>query len=252
MLGFMTMTGVIGLLNIRNLQLKIVFPDEIYAGVPTQLALQLQCRGGLFPAYLLDVFLCGKIVAFPVLKRDGGETRHLMITFNERGRGKVDLPHVASPFPIGFFVRALPLPVAADFLVFPAPRRQPDLGADSGRRSRGELELARKGGEGELFSISDYSGSESLRQIHWRLSARHDSLKVKQFAAIGGEPVIVNLNELPGDIETRLGTAAYLINRSHRAGRPVGLKIEGRLIPPAHSRRHRLQLLGELALHDSH
>jgi uncharacterized protein (DUF58 family) len=44
--------------------------------------------------------------------------------------------------------------------------------------------------------------------------------------------------------------AAHLINRLYRAGRPVGLKIADTLIPPAHSRPHRLRLLRELALYD--
>jgi uncharacterized protein (DUF58 family) len=251
MLGFMSITGIIGLGNIRNLQLSIHVPDEIYAGLPTQLTVKLRCRGGLFPAYLLQLILCGRSIDVPVLNRGEGATAHLMVTFDHRGRGGIDTPHVLSPFPIGFFVRSLPLPVATDFIVFPAPLRPTLETDDAGRRSRGETELPRAGSGGDLYSINDYTGRESLRQVHWRLSARHDTLKVKQYGAAAGTPVVVDLAQLQGTTETRLGVATHLINRLHRSGRAVGLKIGGETIPPAHGRAHRLRLLKELALHDS-
>lgn len=250
MLGFMSMTGIIGWLNIRNLRLTIRCPDEIYAGIPTQLSINIQRHGRIFPPYLLDVSLCESTLFFPLFTGKNSETRQMITTFHSRGKGEIPLPHVSSSFPIGFFIRTLPLPVAADFLVFPAPRRLPADSTATDREASGARELHRKGGEGELFSITGYSGWESLRQIHWRLSARHGELKVKQFAVTGGEPVTIELDSLPGDTETRLGTAAWLINSVHRSGRPVGLKIGDRLIAPDHSRSHRLQLLGELALHD--
>ena len=96
-----------------------------------------------------------------------------------------------------------------------------------------------------------HSPRKSLRRIHWRLSARYDTLKVKQFAAGGAEPVVIDPARLPGDTETRLGMATDLVNRLHRGGRPVGLKLGDRLIPPSHGRSHRLRLLRELALHDA-
>jgi len=251
MLGFMSVTGIIGLGNISGLRLNLEVPDEVYAGIPTQLTLRLMRTRGLFPAYLLDIHCYNSIVQFPVLNRGEGATGHLLVTFDRRGRGVIEPPHISSPFPIGFFVRSLPLPVEADFTVFPAPRKPSTDISDSSRRSRGEREAPRPGSGGDLYSINDYTGSESLRRIHWRLSARHDTLKVKQYAANGAEPAMVDLSRLSGDTEARLGMAAYMVNRLHRLGRPVGLKLGDSLIPPAHGRSHRLRLLRELALHDS-
>lgn len=251
MLGFMSVTGIIGLGNISGLRLSLDVPDEIYAGIPTQLTIRLTRTKGIFPAYLLDIHCCDSIVPFPVLSRGGGAIGHLLVTFGRRGRGEIAPAHISSPFPIGFFVRSLPLPVEAEFTVFPTPRKPAASVSDSGRRRRGEQEAPRPGSGGDLYSINDYTGSESLRRIHWRLSARHDTLKVKQYAANGAEPAVVDPSRLPGDTEARLCMAAYLVNRLHRVGRPVGLKLGDTLIPPAHGRSHRLRLLRELALHDS-
>ena len=62
--------------------------------------------------------------------------------------------------------------------------------------------------------------------------------------------VIVEPELLPGrTLEERLSHGAYLINRLLKVGRPVGLKVGERTVAPGHTRQHRLQLLGELALY---
>lgn len=105
-----------------------------------------------------------------------------------------------------------------------------------------------KGLEGDISRISDYRGGESLKLIHWKLSARHDQLKVKELSAGIREPVVLDLNLIPGrQLEERLGKATHLINRIMREGRPVGLKAGQQNMRPALGRRHRLQLLRILA-----
>ncbi|GEM_PF-1813959 len=251
MLGFMSITGIIGLGNIRHLRLCVQFPDEIYAGTPTQLTLRLSRKSGLFPAYLLEILFLARSIPITLLPKGGEVSRHLLVSFDKRGSIEIDPPHVTSPFPIGFFVRSLPLRLEANCTVFPKPLPAGGWGDDTARRSRGERERQKPGSGGDLYAIDDYSGRESLRHVHWRLSARHDELKVKRFAAVETEPLVVDLSHLTGDTESRLGMATFLINHLHRLGRPVGLRLGERLIPPAHGREHRLQMLRELALYDS-
>jgi len=107
----------------------------------------------------------------------------------------------------------------------------------------------RKGYEGELSRIADYRGGEPLKLIHWRLSARHGELKVKELSAVDRPPVTVDLEQLPGGLEERLRCATYLILSFLRENRPVGLRLGSRAIPPAVGRAHKLRLLAELAIH---
>jgi uncharacterized protein (DUF58 family) len=88
--------------------------------------------------------------------------------------------------------------------------------------------------------------------IHWKLTARQGELLVKELADSAGEPLILDLRKLPGtNIEQQLGCATWLVGHSLRNNRPVGLQLVDRLIPPSTGRRHRLQLLTELALYGS-
>ena len=103
---------------------------------------------------------------------------------------------------------------------------------------------------GELERISPYSGSEPLRMIHWKLSARSHDLLVKGFGRSVAAPLVIDLNLLAGEgIEERLSRAAWLVQRWVRE-RPVGIRLGDRVLPPGTGTQHGLMLLKELALHD--
>ncbi|MGA2152654.1 MAG: DUF58 domain-containing protein, partial [Geobacteraceae bacterium] len=81
-------------------------------------------------------------------------------------------------------------------------------------------------------------------------SARHEEFKVKEMNATSREPVMIDVDSLPGrNLEENLSCAVYLINRLIRRNLPVGLKLQERVINPAISREHRLKLLSELAVY---
>jgi len=98
-----------------------------------------------------------------------------------------------------------------------------------------------------LQSIADYHRQVPLRAVHWKLSARHQDLKIKQLSSSGAEPVVIDLAELSGNLEARLSQACYLVRELLRRQRPVGLKLGGRTIAAECGRRQRLRLLTELA-----
>lgn len=102
------------------------------------------------------------------------------------------------------------------------------------------------------MAIRDYTGGEPLKLIHWRLSARHGELKVKEMAMPSEDPLIIDVLSLPGGgLEENLSCAAYLVNRAVRLRRPVGLKFGARVVRPDLTRAHRLRLLTELAVYGS-
>jgi uncharacterized protein (DUF58 family) len=107
-----------------------------------------------------------------------------------------------------------------------------------------------KGQDGDVSRISDYVGGEPLKLIHWKLTARHDRLKVKELSASTETPVTIDLEAIPASgVEQRLSFGVYLITRLLRTGRPVGLKVGSMEISPESSRQHKLLLLKVLALY---
>jgi uncharacterized protein (DUF58 family) len=117
-----------------------------------------------------------------------------------------------------------------------------------------------------FFGVRDYSPGDSLRQIHWKSSARADQLQVKRFqpAIALNTVVVLNLNDGEYALRSRAtasemgivvaaSIAAHLIERRQ----PVGLAVLGmdavtqqvglQVIPPVRGRDQLMRLLEVLA-----
>jgi uncharacterized protein (DUF58 family) len=246
----MAVSGIIGRGNLAGVEVAVDLPVEIYDGTETLLQVRLHNRRRLLPACLIQVQLAGQTVTFPVVERRSVQVLSLPITFHGRGRRSMEPVLISSIFPINFFLRRRQQALAGQVTIFPAPRRCLAPPASPGRGVGSDLRQPARGYEGDVSRISDYRGGEPLKMIHWKLSARHGSLKVKELSAAVQEPVLLELSTLPGDnLEERLRCACYLISRYLREQRPVGLRLGQRTIPPDLSAAHKHRLLTELALH---
>lgn len=250
LLGFMVVSGILGRENLRHLHLDLLLPDEIYDGIPTLVTLQLTNGRRRTPAFLLRVLFFDQAPLFVAIPRGETATTTVEVTFRGRGARPLEGLRLSSIFPINFFRRSFSLADVPTVTVFPAPRPCRDRTAGGGVPRPGARPQARPGLDGDLARIADYSGAEPMKSIHWKLSARHDQLKVKKQDATEASPLLVDPDGLPGaGLEERLGCASFLINRSCRAGRPVGLKLGARVFEPSTGRPHKLRLLKELAGH---
>jgi len=247
----MALSGILGWLNIQGLHVRIDLPDEIYSGHDTFITVRLGNSKRHLPSFLLRMKVGGRTIDFPILDREGEETGSLTMTFPERGSRNLGVVEICSPFPVNFFVRCTRVSLGRHFLVFPAPLPCPLPASFARVEEKGGRTTASKGYEGEMAKIADYTGGEPLKLIHWRLSARHGGLKVKELTATAQDPVIIDITSQEGlPLESRLSCAAFLINRLIRSQRPVGMRLRDRIIAPASTRAHRLRLLSELAVYD--
>lgn len=249
MLGFMAVSGIFGLRNLQKLDISLKFPDEIYSDIPAQLTIQLMSRRSILPHYLLTLRVNGSEADILILKPKKLAEKKVPITFKNRGIGTVTKAAVTSPFPVNFFVRSNILRLDAACLVFPKPVPLPHDSLPEEFKEAGIIVQNRKGSSGETGSIGEYTEAEPLKQIHWKLSARHDELLVKEMSSEAGKPVIIDLDRLKGEVEERLSHATHLINTLISGGVAVGLKLGDKTILPGISRSHRLKMLGELASH---
>lgn len=252
LLGFMTISGLIGHWNLSGLQITLEPAEEIYDGLETLLPLRITNQRRWLPSFLLDIELGSGDSHLPLLKR--GHSHHLCVPITLHGRGRHGQHRltVRSSFPINFFIRSSTVAIDQVLVAFPRPQPCSLQGADQVRQRGGQPAAQRRGHDGDLHSIGDYGGGEPLKMIHWKLSARHDSLKVKQLSATQQQPLEINPDHLPGSgLEQRLSCAAYLINQAYRRQLPIGLRLGHRRWPAASGRRHKLHLLTELANYGS-
>ena len=99
----------------------------------------------------------------------------------------------------------------------------PTLG--QGVLGRHLLALAQRLGPGDFHSLRDYVDGDEPRTIHWRASARSETLKVRQHAVEGLRRCLVLLDQhaTPGDagdeaFERAVTVAASVVHSADRAG----------------------------------
>ncbi len=250
LLGFMAVSGLLGKANISRLELRPLPAPELYAGRPACLPWLLVNRRRRLPAFLIELSTGQGRAVVPLLGPGRSQRVRLPHTFDRRGDQPLPEVTLSSHFPINFFVRQLRLPPAGEALVFPAAIESRLPVADDPVSSLPRQLLEQAGYEGDLRAIVDYSGAEPLRSLHWKLSARHEELKVKQTESLGGSPVMIDVAALPGQGEEQLGRACWLVNELERRQRPVGLRLGNLHLAAGSGQAHRLRLLGTLARHD--
>jgi uncharacterized protein (DUF58 family) len=249
LLGFMAISGLLGQQNLQRLSVKILPADDIFATLPARVDVELDNHCRWLPAFLISVEMGEAATLFPLLAAGDRQRQTLSLTLLERGYQSLPPVWIRSCFPINFFVRSRLLPIKQPLLVFPQPQSStlPFSNADSAQVRR--FEIPQPGIDGELRSIDNYNASDSLKSIHWKLSARHDDYKVKRQNRLGAPSLQLNLDDFSGSLEERIGQCTFLINQLILQHRAVGLQLDEQLLLPGTGRIHRLKLLTELALY---
>jgi len=247
MLSLMLISGISSVLNIKDVEVRLIPPPEVYAGKRTAFRLFVGKRGAL-PSFLLRISSSVDSVLVPLVDKKGTE-ESIDLVFPRRGEVRSATLEISSDFPLGMFTRTMEVTVPLRLIVFPAPLRTDTrlLRAKEGREGSSPERSVVKGYE-DLRNIREYAG-EPMKLIYWKLSAKLDTLMVKEMVSDEKEPVVLSLDLVSGDLETKLSKLAYLAIELLRLGYPVGLNLGGKEIPPRRGELHKLTLLSELALY---
>ena len=248
----MSVTGLAGMYNIKRLTPDLQPPEEIYAGLPAPFRLSVQNSKRYLPSFLIRLEChSGQSLVFPVVIQKSTNHDSVLFTFSQRGEVSLGRVSISSPYPVGFFTRYWLFEIDRTVTVFPHPIATDSGGDGEDSPATGSVLRRDRGLSGELERIYPYSGSEPLRMIHWKHSARSHDLLVKGFGKCVVAPLVIDLSALSGQgVEERLSRAAWLVRRWARE-RPVGMMLGGRVIPAGTGKQHGLMLLKELALYDS-
>lgn len=249
----MSVTGLAGMYNIKKLIPDLQPPEEVYAGIPAPFHFSVKNSKRFLPSFLIRLeCYAGQSLVFPVVLKKSHKSGSVMLTFAQRGKVSLGRITISSPYPVGFFTRYWSFEIDRTVTVFPHPVAADDsYGVVEDSQATGVGLSRERGLSGELERIYPYSGSEPLRMIHWKHSARSQDFLVKGFGRNTVAPLVIDLETLPGQgMEERLSRATWLVKRWGRE-RPVGLLLGGHLIPSASGKQHNLLLLKELALYGS-
>ncbi len=247
MLSLMLVSGITSILNIRGVEVRIIPPLEVFAGKRARFRVLVRKRFGL-PSFLIKLSSGVDEVLFPLLD-SGWREGYIHLLFFKRGRVEKVKFLLSSDFPLGMFVRSVGVEVKTDLVVFPEPvPAKVPLRASGMRKEGSSSKPALVKGYEEFKDIKDYAG-EPMKLIHWKLTAKRGKITVKEMLSEEKEPVILSLDMVEGDLETKLSKLAYLAIRLIDKGYPVGLRLKGRELPPKRGKFQKIAILKELALY---
>lgn len=226
-----------GSISLKKLDVKMRFPETIFAGQETPILVSLQNRKRLFGSYSVVVEVRGSerersIVAdelYAILprfiaerlarpaivrrtldhfvfapRRDTVEHKTIHI-FDRRGRFIIRDFEISTRFPFGFFRHRRRLPAReAEMFVF--PKIEPfDHALDALQLEAGRLTANKRGLGQDLLALRDYQPNDDFRRIDWKATARSRNLTVREFSADDDKRVVVYFDKrLPPDRSTEL------------------------------------------------
>lgn len=204
-----------GNLCLRKLDVKMRFPDTVFAGEPTPILVSLINRKLVFPTFSVVAEVRGKereqsvlydeilaivpekwakrIASPPIVKhtldyfmrvsrRSEAENR-VEHVFPDRGRFIIKDFELSTRFPFGFFRHRRRLSAQkVEIVIFPKlidfDEETIDLPLEVGK-----LVTNKKGLGQDLLALRDYQPMDDLRRVDWKATARVQRLIVREFSA---------------------------------------------------------------------
>ena len=194
-----------GRASLRDLVVTARFPDHIFAGDPAPVIVTVNNTKRVLPSLSVVVEArerAGADARPPrgLFSRRPRERKRVLAyfmyvphrarveqrveqTFAARGRVFVTGFELSTRFPFGFFrLRRRLRARDVEIVVYPKPEGVGDelhlLPMDAG-----QMEAERRGAGHDLHSLREYQPRDDVRHIHWKASARHRRLIVREFTA---------------------------------------------------------------------
>lgn len=251
LLAAIALSGLLGHHNLRRVALRLIPPDEAWAGRPVSVRAELANRGRRLPAFLLSLGENPGAPAGTVLEIPPGEAAEVVLTLTFLTRGVQPWPvhAVTSEFPFGLIRRGGLVRSPGLCLVYPAPLAVPWEIAEAAEREGELMSRPDPGTGGDHRGLRDYAPGDRLSRVQWSSWLRLRRLQTKEFESEGAPPALYRFNAMPGPkTEDRLSQLAWLVRAGLRRGRSVGLVLPGETILPGTGAAHRRKLLAALAL----
>jgi uncharacterized protein (DUF58 family) len=233
--------------NLSGLRLRAMASPAVFAGEQVRLPLALESAGRAHQA-----IACGwppadlQRVDVPA---QGEQMVELCLPAVRRGWLRPGRMRVESRFPLGLLVAwswvdldqaalVYPRPLAGDF---PALAVGASDEQDEGGRARGQ-------GADDFQGLRSYQPGDSRRRLNWKAYSRGQGLLVKDFAALSGRDLWLDLQAVDGDLEERLSRLCHWVLHLSTADQPFGLRLGAVELPISSGEAHRDACLRALAL----
>lgn len=186
MCAFWVLSAILADASMRQLRIKRFVPRDISMLEPTTIRFSItntKKRWASSSIRIVD-FLEGEkpLGATFAAQIDPGQTVdcYYQVVFPHRGKYQLRTIHVISHYPFGWIKRAFPRLLPVELVVLPAVLPVHQL-LESSKTEHGDYSAQKKGRGTGLYSTRPYTAGESVRDVHWKLSARSNTLMMREY-----------------------------------------------------------------------
>jgi uncharacterized protein (DUF58 family) len=233
--------------NIARLIVRAGRADPVFAGDQARFRIEVDNASGphRFALGLRTADPTGDAVTVDVPR--GNSTLALERPAPQRGRLQLGRFVAETRFPLNLFRAWSQLDLAVECLVYPKPAPHSSSPAASLPVHAGKGD--QRPGQDDFAGLRGYLRGDPPRHIHWRASARAETLLMKQFGGGAPSELWLDWEQLPGlDVETRLGVLCRWVLDAYDGDCSWGLRLPGNEIGIARGTAHLHRCLAALAV----
>jgi uncharacterized protein (DUF58 family) len=179
-------------LSLNKVDVKLRFPDHIFAHEGAHFEITVRNRKRLLPSFSVTISAAprrgasedeahiDRLAFFAVIPADAYARARIEIGFPRRGVYPVRGFTISTRFPFGFIERRRHAAASGEVVVYPQPQpldevlRQISL-------TQGQTESLMRGSSSDLYSIRQYYPTDHPRHIDWKATAKTTRLMVREF-----------------------------------------------------------------------
>jgi uncharacterized protein (DUF58 family) len=252
LLSVIVLSGVLSERVIRDVSVRRLVPDGVFAGEPFALRYEVsRARGRGFALEIAEAD--GALVGsawIPVVSEGEPAVARADVVAPHRGPRRLTGIQVTTQFPFGLFAKSRTLAVEDGLVVWPRRGFSCDAPTSADGVQAGDAGNPRsRDGAGDLLALRELADGEDARRVHWKKSAAAARLIKVERERDDRRQFTLRIGAVePGDaLERACEETAALAHRLLADGAEVGLWAGERRIRPSAGRAHERRLLTALA-----
>ena len=214
MLSLIVVSGILSERVINRVSVTHKLPGRLFARHPAPIEMVLSNSRRRTPSFSIEVLERIDGVDkkrwpgayFLRVDANGRATSSFRFAFPRRGRIALEGFEIVTHFPFGLFRKSRDIDQPSEVIVFPA-LAEPGVVPALSELPAGDVRKPRPGRGGEFYGLRDYRHADDIRDIHWKATARRDTLITREREKEEARTVtLALLAAWPSRLESRLAT----------------------------------------------
>ncbi|MGO1513793.1 MAG: DUF58 domain-containing protein [Agrococcus casei] len=184
-----------------GIELSLSAP-RVAVGAPAQALLRVRRSGRFALPNSVDLELGGVPVTIALPKLSRGDQHDIRLPIDTSSRGRIDVGpvHLSHTDPLGILERRTRLSEGLSLMVHPRTVRIPAASSGLVRDLEGEASQDLSTDDVAFHSLRDYQPGDDPRIVHWRTSAKHGTLLVRQFEPSRRSDTVICFTSAPEEV----------------------------------------------------